>query len=1150
MSTEEIALAPTLSQGSLPEERTLVVGEVLASRYRITRFIASGGMGEVYAATDTSLGVEVAVKTLSAGRATDARAIDRFRREIRLARRVTHPHVGRVYDVGFHGERLHRIVFFTMELLPGESLAERIYRSGPLPLVEVAAIGRGCAEALGAAHSSSVIHRDFKSSNVILVGRASPRPVVTDFGLARALDDDDDGRTLSREAALIGTPAYMAPEQVEGGPLGVATDVYAFGVVLFEMLTGERPFVAATPLATAMARLSRLPPSPSTRRRDLSPAWDALVLRCMARRPEDRFASMQEVVDALAAVEGGARADSIPPSLSTTARAWDASATATASLEVERTAPDAPETSLRAPAASAFFRAARQWPKRWRVGAVIGLGLAGVLAAGAYGAPSPSRSSVAPASSARPSVALVVGREVLANPDRKGLARTLTEMLRAEVAAGGAVRVASWDALLPVGRDQESMGSLTGTDYVVEVSATRSSAGRVRTSVRLVDATRRSKATLFEEMVDDVKLGDAAAVLARRVRLSLGAAEPDADALRAAHAVVPSDAEAVRAWVDGLDALQRLDAAAARPRLELAVERAPRFALAHASLARAWVDLGDMEQARLASQRALDASADLARDLALHIRAQHHETIFEWERAADIYRSLHQFFPDDPEHTLDLARVLVAADRSREAAEILAELAREGRGASDPRVPLAQAEAANGVADHKGQLEFARRALELARAAGARPLEARALFALANARVKLEGGPASLADYEEAERIYREADMPAAAARVAGNATYAYVEADDHARGLAAAARAVEFGRAHGDTKLEAIGLGATGMALVKHDPAQARARFEAALTLFRKISNSANIQWVLVWLGRLDEREGHLASARARNEEAASLARGVPGRRQFLATSQANLAAIAVASGDLDAAMRAADMVTPILEDIGHRSQQAKVLLSVADVHLERGAFELAEPTLDDALTRFRDAKSEEGERLVDMRRAQIKRARGDFAAARALLRTCLDRHRDAKDLAGAAWTTLALAEVDADAEASTVRNGKSPISDDTASRARATVSLEEVKAALHTLDEHRVVDGAAWGEAVVARMHLLAGNRREARIHADSALDRAQHLESRVLRLRAVADAAHVLVALGEERRARSIVGPASSEAARLGLVVRERELRKVLK
>jgi tetratricopeptide (TPR) repeat protein len=338
-------------------------------------------------------------------------------------------------------------------------------------------------------------------------------------------------------------------------------------------------------------------------------------------------------------------------------------------------------------------------------------------------------------------------------------------------------------------------------------------------------------------------------------------------------------------------------------------------------------------------------------------------------------------------------------------------------------------------------------------------------------------------------------------------------------------------------------------MALVKTDPVQARARFEEALALFRKISNRANMQWILLWLGRLDEREGHLAAARADNEEVASIARGiVGGEREFFAASHANLAAIAVATGDLDASMRAADVAMPIFSDMGHRIREARLLLSIADVHLERGALELAEPVLDAALARFHETNGDEGERQVEQRRARIQRARGDIAGAGATLRACLEGYRRAKDPVGAAWTTLELAELRADAELSAAH--------DTTARsvveepgARAT-SLEDAIAAWRTLEEHHILDGAAWGEAVIARAHLLAGHRSDARAHAESALEKAQPLESRVVRLRAVANAAHVLAAIGEARRARSILMTSSSEAARLGLAMRDRELRRLLK
>jgi serine/threonine protein kinase len=191
-----------------------------------------------------------------------------------------------------------------MELLDGETLAAKLRRLGRLPEHEVAAIARQLAAALGAAHAAGVVHRDFKSDNVILCAGPAGEParaVVTDFGLARSTLVAPGTPTVSTETGVvIGSVAYMAPEQVRANErAGPASDIYALGVVLFETLTGQLPFVGRTPVATALMRLKLDAPPPSAIRPELGTRWDAVVGRCLAREPAARFARVADVAEAI-----------------------------------------------------------------------------------------------------------------------------------------------------------------------------------------------------------------------------------------------------------------------------------------------------------------------------------------------------------------------------------------------------------------------------------------------------------------------------------------------------------------------------------------------------------------------------------------------------------------------------------------------------------------------------------------------------------------------------------------------------------------------------------------------------------------------------------------------------------------------------------
>jgi len=269
----------------------LAPGDVLGGRYRIVRFVAAGGMGEVYEADDQLLGDPVAVKLLRTDLIRKPGAQARFADEIRLARRVTHPNVCRVFDVGIDADR----VFYTMELHRCGTLKADFQRRGRYGVDELAPIARQLLAGIGAAHAAAVVHADLKPSNVLLADNG--RVIVTDFGLALPCC-----ATLGCDCSmphLLGTPAYMAPEQVTGGMVLDGTDLFSFGVIVFELLTGQLPWCGESAEAMANARLAGDTPSPRALRADIDPRWDAVTLHCLQRDREQRPASAAAVATAL-----------------------------------------------------------------------------------------------------------------------------------------------------------------------------------------------------------------------------------------------------------------------------------------------------------------------------------------------------------------------------------------------------------------------------------------------------------------------------------------------------------------------------------------------------------------------------------------------------------------------------------------------------------------------------------------------------------------------------------------------------------------------------------------------------------------------------------------------------------------------------------
>jgi len=284
----------------------LLEGRLLASRFRIVAFLGRGATGEVYEAEDMELGAHVAVKVLRPEVAADATSLERFRREVQLARRISHPHVCRLFHLFEDRKGERRLLFLTMELLHGETLRERLEREGRLTTEEALPLVRQMAAALVAAHATGIVHRDLKSSNVFLqldgdsdgASRVNepPRVVLTDFGLARALAP---GATLTNSGLLLGSPAYMAPEQVRGEAASPVSDLYSLGVVMYEMVTGGLPFEGDTAFGTALKRLHEAPLPPRQRLPELDPVWEAVILRCLDTDPARRFSSPDKMVAVL-----------------------------------------------------------------------------------------------------------------------------------------------------------------------------------------------------------------------------------------------------------------------------------------------------------------------------------------------------------------------------------------------------------------------------------------------------------------------------------------------------------------------------------------------------------------------------------------------------------------------------------------------------------------------------------------------------------------------------------------------------------------------------------------------------------------------------------------------------------------------------------
>jgi tetratricopeptide (TPR) repeat protein len=966
---------PLVDVGDGQSGHRLSPGDVVAERFEIAGILGEGGMGVVYEAWDRELGQAVALKAIRPEHEGDAGRRERMRREMKLARRVTHPNVCRVYEVFHHrtegcGEPL---TLLAMELLRGESLAERLAARGRLSAGEALPLLSQIAAGLDAAHRADVIHRDFKTSNVMLVpdGAGGERAVITDFGVARAARPDEGGATtLTSSGEVVGTPAYMAPEQLLGRPATVASDLYAFGVVAYETLAGRKPFPGSTPFSAAARRLTEDPPRLGTLMPELDRRWQRAVERCLERDPEDRFRSAADFVLALAGQQVAG-----PRGVRARARRLAIAATVAAALVVSGT----------------VFLVFRE------------------------------RGEAAPAAGAaaqRRSVAVLD----LENGDGQPRWRALSaaERLDAELRAGGALATVPRDRVVRVLRDlgagggasesapiDESLGRALGVDHLLTgtLAGDPAGAGRVVLELTLLDAENGGVTARITELGAVAKLPEVIARAADRVRAALDVEAPNAEERRAALASLPAGSAAEESYAEGLARLRAFDAAGAREQFERAIAAEPDWALGHFALAEAWEALGFEARAREAGRRAFELRAPLPRPDQLFVEARFRAWSFEWERAIELYRALFTVFPDRVDVGLRLVTAQVSAGEGDAALETVETLrALPPPQGEDPRIDLAEGEAAWAASDWDRHLRAARQArakaeqlglvalsaeaaceegwshryrgaLDDAAAAGERCLslwkrsanpggEADALNFLATVdldRGELERAAQRYRESAELERRMGNLNGVAVASANLGNALYEtgdldqaasrYAEAQDlfgqvgrregvgmmhNALGNVAlgAARLAEardryrgalaVGRELGAKRLEALALNNLGnVALQTAALDEAQGAFEESLALCRELGHTRLEAYDLYGLGEVAFWRGELEAARAHHESALAL-REAAGEEVTAAESRLALARVALESGDAEAALEGARAATARFGDGGTRAAEA----------------------------------------------------------------------------------------------------------------------------------------------------------------------------------------------------------------------------------
>ncbi|HMA39014.1 MAG TPA: serine/threonine-protein kinase [Gemmatimonadales bacterium] len=278
--------------------------QMLDARYQVMKKLGEGGMSYVYLAKEISTGQEVAIKVLSPKLASDKSSVERLRREAGLAMRLDHPNVCRILRLG---ESEDGLIYLVMPFLHGELLSDREVREGPMDLAHGLSILRQVCAGLEHAHSLQIVHRDLKPENIMLVPNAdgSDHAVVMDFGLAKERRADPSIAKLTATGIILGTPEFMSPEQIRGKALDARSDVYALGIVAFEMFTGKLPFQGRNAQEMMIARLRGSPTPLRTLRPELPPALEKAIAKALETNPDNRFPSTLAFAEALSEAEAG-----------------------------------------------------------------------------------------------------------------------------------------------------------------------------------------------------------------------------------------------------------------------------------------------------------------------------------------------------------------------------------------------------------------------------------------------------------------------------------------------------------------------------------------------------------------------------------------------------------------------------------------------------------------------------------------------------------------------------------------------------------------------------------------------------------------------------------------------------------------------------
>jgi eukaryotic-like serine/threonine-protein kinase len=1065
--------------------------------YRILGEIGHGGMAVVYLAerADGQYCKRVAIKMLQPGTNKDD-ILRRFRNERQALAALDHPSIVRLLDGGSTEEGLPYLIMEYVEGVRIDEYCDTRRLSIPERLQLFCAVCR----AVQYAHETLVIHRDLKPSNILVTPEGVVR--LLDFGIAKVLNPQwSPETTLTRSGWTAMTPEYASPEQVRGAPVTKTTDIYSLGVLLFELLTGHRPYRVGVDSALEVEqrrhRAEPQKPSVAVDRIDekgsrgnstLSLITPQLVAEARALRPEELTRCLRGDLDTI--VMKAIRWE--PEDRYVSAEEFG--------QDIERHLARLP---IKARKPTLFYRAGKFARRHTESLATAILILTVATGLGVWAARWLWRQKMAtePTPGAvhirvRPSIAILGFKNRSTRPDTAWVSTALSEMLTTALAAGEQLRAVPEETVARTRLDlglsdveslpPEAMAQVRNNlacDFIVlgsYLDLGTEKGGQIRLDLRLEDTVKGETVAAVSETGTEKTMIDLASQVGARLRQQFELEKLSQLELDGVRAEVPSNPEAMRPYSQGLASAMAFDALSAQAFLSNAVAIDPGFPLAHSELARTWSSLGYDANAQQEAKKALDQAGNLSREKHLIVEARFYETSRDWAKAIEAYRTLFSFFPDNLEYGLQLANAETAAGRGKDALQSLTALeALRVKTKDDPRINIARSDAATSLGDSKLRRDTSELAAQQAEKQGARLLLARARDSECRALADLGENEKSKADCEEARQIYQAAGDLSGLAQTLHDMAEVPINQGDFAAAEKLYSQALVIDRAIGNQRGQAKELGNLGVILVKKGEfTTARRFYDEAFQKYQEAGDKSAMAAVMGDTGILLRIQGKLQDALNHFQKSLELS-----------------------------------------NEVGHRASSAQALAVIGDVLLEEG-------DLPGAYKKYQEAATIEQEMgrkilyastLTEMGR--VLRQQGKEPEAQQAYRESLSLEEELGDKSDAAETRLGLAELDCD-------SGK------------GTEAEQLSHAAAETFRADAYTDEESLAQSMVSRALLQQGNLNEAHSAMAEAVRLSQKTQDVLVRIPVIIDHAYLLAAGDNLGEAEATAQDALTRARNLGL------------